>query len=157
MAVKEIPNNLFFTNVKNIINSGNPVELKIKGTSMYPTLLNGKHKVVLVSYRREYLKVGIIALFVYKEKHILHRLVSIKENQLIFQGDNQPNIREYIEEKDIVGIVEYIISSTGKITDCKKQLFFIKNRLWRPIYQYHLLFIGKIKNLFVKAFAHKNQ
>ncbi|WP_165042767.1 S24/S26 family peptidase [Dysgonomonas sp. ZJ709] len=154
MAVKEISNNLFFTNVRNIINSGNSVELKIKGTSMYPTLLNGEHKVVLTSYQKQYLRIGIILLFVYKEKYILHRLVSINENQLILQGDNQPYIREYIEEKDIVGMVEYIISPTGKVTDCKKRRFFVQNRFWRPIYQYHLFFVRKMKGFFIKTFAY---
>lgn len=154
MAVKEISNKLFFTNIRNIINSGNSVELKIKGTSMHPTLLNGEHKVVLTSYQKQFLRVGIILLFVYKEKYILHRLVSINENQLILQGDNQPYRREYIEEKDIVGMVKYIISPRGKITDCEKKRFFIKNRLWRPIQQYYLFFVRKTKGFFIKTLAY---
>lgn len=149
MALKEIPNNLFFTNVKNLINSGNPVELRIKGTSMYPALLDGKHKVVLVSCHRQYLKVGIIALFVYKGKYILHRLVAIEGNQFIFQGDNRPDIKESVEEKDIVGIVEYIIAPTGKVIDCKKRRFFIKDRLWRSICRHCLFFVTRIKGFYI--------
>ncbi|WP_029906706.1 S24/S26 family peptidase [Prevotella sp. 10(H)] len=156
MAVKEISNNLFFANVESIINSGNSVELKVKGTSMYPALRNGKHKVVLVPYRKEFLRIGIIALFIHNQKHILHRLVSIDNNILTFQGDNLPYVKEYIEEKDIIAIVEFIITPDGKVTDCKKQWFFIKNKLWRPIYKNHILFMRKIKSLFYKAFVISN-
>ncbi|MBK5721504.1 S24/S26 family peptidase [Dysgonomonas sp. Marseille-P4677] len=157
MAVREIPNNMFFTNVKHIIDSGNSVELRIKGTSMYPTLLNGKHKVVLIPYQKQYLQVGSIALFEYENKYILHRLKLVNGNQLVFQGDNLPSVREHVEEGNIVGIVEYIISPDGKITDCKKRRFFIKSKLWLPICQRYLWFIRKMKCFFIKAFAYKNQ
>lgn len=144
MAVIEISNSLFFTNIQNIINSGNSVELKVKGTSMHPTLLNGKHKVVLIPYQKQNLRVGTIALFVYRGKYILHRLISKKGDCLMFQGDNLPYIRECINDKDIIGVVEFIITPTGKIIDCKKQWFFIKNKLYRLVCQYCLIFIKRL-------------
>lgn len=157
MAVKEIPNNLFFNNIKDIINSGNSVELRIKGTSMHPTLLNGKHKVVLIPYQKKYLRVGTIALFLYNEKHLLHRLVSVNKNRFIFQGDNLPYIREYVKEENIIAIVEYIITPTGKVIDCKKQGFFVRNRLWRPVYHYQLIFVRKIKGILTKVLGYNNR
>ena len=151
MALKQISNDLFFANIKNIIHSGKSVELKIKGTSMFPTLLDGKHKVVLAPYQKQYLRVGIIALFVYNKKYILHRLVSIYDDRLIFQGDNQSHIKEEVKEEDIIAIVEFIITPKGKVQDCKKWCFFIKNRMWRPIYQRYSILIIKIKNLLLKC------
>lgn len=150
MTIKKIPNDLFFGNIKNLIDQGNCVELKIKGTSMHPTLLDGKHKVVLVPVQKERLQTGIIALFTYKGKYILHRLVSIKENLLVFQGDNLLYTKEYVKREDIIAVVEFIIEPTGKVRDCKKRYFFIKNRLCRLIHQYHLIFAEKIRMLFLK-------
>ncbi|GAB6122635.1 S24/S26 family peptidase [Dysgonomonas termitidis] len=145
MNAKEIPNNLFFSNIKDILNSGNSVELKIKGTSMHPTLVNGKHKVVLIPYRQQQIRIGTIALFGYRGKYILHRLISISEDHLIFQGDNLPSVREYVEEKDVVAIVEFIITPAGKIIDYKKFSPRIKDRLRRSLYQYYLMCIIKLK------------
>lgn len=102
---------------------------------MQPTLLDGKHKVVLAPCQKQQLRVGIIALFVYRGKYVLHRLVSINGNQLTFQGDNLPYTKEYIKEQDIVAIVEFIITPMGKAIDCKKRWFFIKTRLYRLTYQ----------------------
>lgn len=156
MALREISNDLFFTSVKNIIYSGNSVELRIKGTSMYPTLLDGKHKVVLVPYQKQYLKVGILALFVYNKKHILHRLISINGNCLIFQGDNQPNVREEVKEEDIIAIVEFIITPTGKVLDCKKQCLFAKNRFWRTMRKYYSIYLTKARSYFINTFISRH-
>lgn len=151
MPVKEISNDLFFTNIRNIIDSGNPVELRVKGTSMYPVFLDGKHKVVLVPCQRQYLRVGVIALFMYNNKYILHRLVSIKGDQLIFQGDNLPYTKECVWVKDIIALVEFIIAPTGEVIDCKKRWFYIKSRLWQPMYKYYSIFIRKIKGFLYKV------
>lgn len=147
MTIKKISNDRFFSDVEDIINSGNSVELKVKGTSMHPTLISGEHKVVLVPYRKQFLRVGSIALFKYGNKHILHRLISIDGNSLIFQGDNLPNLRESVKKEDIIAFVEFIIDPDGKIIDCKKQSFFIKNQFWRPISQWSSKLIKKMKRI----------
>lgn len=152
MITKEIlSNQLFFTNVRQIIDSGNPVELKVKGMSMYPTLLDGKHKVVLIPYHRQHLRIGVIALFVYNKKYILHRLVSIEGDRLIFQGDNLSRVRECVTENDIVAIVEYIITPTGKLIDCKKCWFFLKDKRWRSVQRYYLKVAEKLKGFLLGA------
>ncbi|MDU1891684.1 MAG: S24/S26 family peptidase [Dysgonomonas sp.] len=151
MITRKISNNLFFTNIKNIIDSGNSVELKIKGTSMHPTLLNGKHKVVLVPYQKQYLQIGTIALFAHNNKYILHRLVAINEDLLTFQGDNLPYTKEYITEKDIVALVKFIITPSGKIIDCRKRYFFFKSKLQRSILLSHSILSKKTKDIFLKT------
>lgn len=145
MIEREIANNLFFTSVRNLIDSGNPVELKIKGTSMHPTLQDGLHKVVLVPYCKQSLQVGTIALFLYRGKHILHRLISISDNGLTFQGDNLPHVKELVREEDIIAVVKFIITPSGKVVDCKKQSFLLKSRWRRFMYQYSRTFIRRIK------------
>lgn len=147
----QIPNKLFFANIQKVIDSGNSVELKVKGTSMHPTLSDNKHKVVLIPYRSQHLRIGDIALFIYKGKHILHRLISIRGNQLTFQGDNLPYVKEYVGKEDIIAIAEFIIAPSGKVTDCKKRSFYIKSRLRCPIYRYRSIFGGLINVLFLKV------
>lgn len=131
--MKIIPNELFFINVENIINSGRNVELKVKGSSMRPTLISGKHKVVLAPFRDKCLRIGMIALFVCDKKHVLHRLVAINGETLTFQGDNLPNAKEVVKTEDIRAIVEFIITPGGAVVDCKRQRFIIKSRLFMLI------------------------
>ena len=102
MNSKVIPNEQFFTIVESIIKSGQTLEMNIKGSSMYPTLISGKHKIVLAPMRKEYLHKGIIALFLYNGKHVLHRLVAIDGDLLTFQGDNLPYSKEVAKQTDII-------------------------------------------------------
>lgn len=145
MTEREISNDLFFTNVRNLIDSGNSVELKVKGTSMHPTLQDGLHKVVLVPYCKQSLRIGTIALFLYRGKHILHRLISITDDGLTFQGDNLPYVKEFVREEDIIAVVRFIITPSGKVIDCKKQSFLSKSRWWWFMYQYSRAFVRKIR------------
>lgn len=149
MSLKVIPNELFFLSVENIINSGRSVELKVKGSSMYPTLVSGKHKVVLVPFDRRYLRIGMIALFVYNKKHVLHRLVALDADMLTFQGDNLPYTEETVKVEDIRAFVEYIITPRGTVVDCKKRRFAVMSRLFVSINKYRFIslkIINKIAN-----------
>lgn len=153
MSVEKISNSVFFAHIEHMIGQGYEVELKVKGTSMHPTLLNGQHKVVLVPYHRESLRVGSIALFRYQNKHILHRLVATDGTEFIFQGDNLPSVKEIVREEDIVAITKSIITPSGKIIDCRKSCFLIRNKLLRPVRRYYLLSIRAVKGVALKIFG----
>ncbi|NDV60226.1 hypothetical protein [Bacteroides sp. 519] len=154
MITKEMPNNLFFANIRHIIDSGNSAELVIKGTSMHPTLVDGKHKVVLKPCNEQCLRVGTLALFLYKGKHILHRLVSIDANRLTFRGDNLIT-EECINREDVIAVVAFIITPTGKVIDCAKQSFFIKNSLRKWKRQYYIIPGRRLKG-YVKKLIRMN-
>lgn len=100
---------------------------------MHPTLVNGKHKVVLVPFDRKYLHIGTIALFVYNKKHILHRLVAFYADTLVFQGDNLPYSKEIVKVDDIKAFVGCIITPKGKVIDCKKRRYTVLSRLFVSI------------------------
>lgn len=131
MNKKIIPNQQLFDIIENVIESGKSIELKVKGSSMYPFLINDQHKVVLVPYKREQLHIGTIFLYVYKGKHLLHRLVSINDESLILRGDNMPHTQEIIREENIIASVRYIITPTGKTIDCQGRKPGLKWHLWK--------------------------
>lgn len=151
MSARVIPNERFFIVVENIIGSGKSLEIKVKGSSMYPALVSGKHKVVLSPFQKKYLRLGMIALFVYGKKHVLHRLVAINGGMLTFQGDNLPYSREIVGEEDIIAFVEFIIAPKGKVVDCKTLRFAMKSRLQVFVNKHCSRFLHKTKGLYIKA------
>lgn len=146
-----LPNEQFFIVVEHIIGSGKSLEIRVKGSSMYPALVSDKHKVVLSPFQKKYLRLGMIALFVYGKKHVLHRLVAIDGGLLTFQGDNLPYSREVVGEEDIIAFVEFIIAPQGKVVDCKTPRFALKSRLQVFVNKHRSRFLHKTRELYAKA------
>lgn len=128
MSLKIIPNDLFFTLVETEIRGGRSLEIKVKGSSMHPSLKDDLHRVVLSPLRGTPLRTGMVALFVYNGKHLLHRLVAAGEDMLAFQGDNLPYRRECVSREDVIAFAEYIITPRGRVIDCKTAGYRMRSR-----------------------------
>ena len=89
----ELSNELFFAEVEQLISQGERVTITIKGNSMRPWLQNSKHKVIVKPLADSILQCGDIALFRYKGKHILHRVVKIENDKITFSGDGNIGIK----------------------------------------------------------------
>jgi hypothetical protein len=140
-----IPNNLFFSLVESAIASGESVDIRVRGWSMLPTLVDNRHRVVLVPYDRVHLRVGAIALIRYGGRHVLHRLVARRNGKMIFRGDNLPRTVERVAECDIVALVRRIIGPDGREIDC---------RGWRFIVTGHLIALtGRPRSIFLSRWA----
>ncbi len=120
MAKEIINNNIFFDYLVGVINSSiqSRVELPIKGVSMQPTLVEFRDRVVLTSLDENELFVGAIALFRYNGKYLLHRLIMIEGEWLIFRGDNLHASSERVHRDDVVAIVESIIKDEKRVISC---------------------------------------
>jgi signal peptidase I len=129
MKTKVIPNTDFFALVEKVIRAGGSLEVAVRGSSMRPALVDGRHRVVLVPYRREYLRVGMIALIVCNGRHILHRLVGVEGDTLVFRGDNLPHTAERVTEGEVVAFVRSIIGPRGRVTDCMGYRWMFWSRL----------------------------
>ena len=125
-----LSNNVFFAYVEELIAEGKSVELAIKGVSMQPSLYEGRHNIVLnpVDTDKD-LFVGCIALFVFKGKHVVHRLIKIEGDMCTFKGDNLPTSQEKVCRSDVKAIVSRYISVDGKTTYCLSGRYKIYSRL----------------------------
>lgn len=102
-----LSNEIFFAQVESEISAGRSVRFKVKGSSMYPLLRDGKDEVTLSPIQKEPAVLDIV-LFRYRGKHILHRIVSIKGSTYTIQGDGIYLSCETCTRKDILGIVTEI-------------------------------------------------
>jgi hypothetical protein len=124
-----IPNDQFFALVEKSIASGEHVDIRVRGSSMYPALVDNGHRVVLAPYDPAHRRIGMIALIRYGGRHVLHRLVSVRGDVFVFRGDNLPHTVEKVGEGDIVAFVRRIIDPRGEETDCLGWRFAVASRM----------------------------
>lgn len=126
----KVSNKIFFSQVEQLITQGETVTIAIKGNSMRPWLRDGREKVILKAHTAENIKIGEIALFRYKGRHILHRIININGNNITFAGDGNIGIYEYGTMQDIIAVVKCIITPKGRIIECDSRIWRVKSRLW---------------------------
>ena len=126
----ELSNELFFAEVEQLISQGESVTITIKGNSMRPWLQNSKHKVIVRPLANSILQRGDIALFRYKGKHILHRVVKIENDKITFSGDGNIGIKEQASKDDVIALVESIITPSGRVIECNSNEWKTKSKLW---------------------------
>ncbi len=126
---KVISNDVFFAYVEEMIGEGKSVQLPLRGVSMQPTLYDGRHTIVLRPVDTEKdLFIGCIALFVFRGRHVVHRLRKIEGDILTFKGDNLPTSKEIVRRGDIKAIVSHSISKEGKTIDCLNKRYKMYSR-----------------------------
>ena len=142
--MRVIPGDLFKKDIEQLLSEGNSVELRCFGGSMHPYLRGDGREVIIASPSSpDELIPGVIVLFRYQGKHICHRIVRRKEDQLLIQGDGTVNKQEKVPVSDVIGIIYTIIRQNKKPASTQSKA---AQRYWRcwyrlsPIRKY-LLFI----------------
>lgn len=111
---KTIPNELFFASVEEMLAEGRSVEMTVKGFSMRPFLRNERDVVVLSPLGERTLRSGMVVLFRYGGKHILHRLRRIEGARLLIEGDGNYRTREVARPEDVVAYVSEVRLEGGR-------------------------------------------
>lgn len=144
----ELSNELFFAEVEQLISQGESVTITIKGNSMRPWLQNSKHKVIVKPLADSILQCGDIALFRYKGKHILHRVVKIENDKITFSGDGNIDIKEQASKDDVIALVESIITPSGRVIECNSNEWKTKSKLWLALPQFaRRIILGILRRL----------
>lgn len=113
-----IPTEILFEEVLSRVGRGESVPVTIAGVSMSPLLKNGKDQVVL-SPLSSPLKVGDVALFICNGRYIVHRLIRIEGENLIFQGDNCV-AEEHVRNTDVKAVASSVVKD-GKSILCSSE------------------------------------
>lgn len=139
----ELPNEVLLGLARDMIRSGHTVTIHVKGYSMRPFLEHQRDKVLLEAAGE--LRVGDAVLAEITPGHyVLHRIIDMKGDHLILQGDGNIRGVEHCVRADVAGIVTRYIRPNRTIEAADKALCR-RIRLWRrlrPIRRY-LLFIYK--------------
>lgn len=133
MSMMRISNELFFSWVESEVADSRSVRFRVKGTSMFPLLRNGKDEVILYPCREEVLKPMDVVLFRYRGKHVLHRILLREGNLLTIQGDGSFFAKEICSTNDVVGIVREVVRPSGKHVPVDGWRWQLASRLWRGL------------------------
>lgn len=129
----QIPNDLFFAWVESEIAQGRSVQIRLKGTSMYPLLREGKDEVILSACPAEELQPMDVVLFRYHGVHILHRIIYKDGDRLIIQGDGSFSTKESCSTVDVIGRVEAVIRPSGKVIQVDSWKWRLPSIIWRKL------------------------
>ena len=126
--------------IEESIKDGGQFVLFPRGTSMNPTIYEGKDCVVLTEIK----EAKQFDIVLYKRKSgqfVLHRIMKIKDGKYIMCGDNQYIFENDIEENQLLAVVSEVRKENGDVFDIarihadgKKFLNNPKKRLHRLKY-----------------------
>ena len=130
MAIKKIPNIDALKIIEESIKAGTTVQLTVRGNSMSPLLMDGVDVVTLRPFIPAELKPGVIILFRYKERFVLHRIIHISlpdsqqngEAIITAKGDAMTKT-ETITLADIVAVAD--VSEHSSLNKIYRQLVLL--------------------------------
>lgn len=129
LAMK-LSNKIFFAEVEELLKAGEQVTILVRGNSMRPLLRDGRDKVVLRRCTDADIKKGAVMLFHYRGTHIMHRVVKIEGDVVIFEGDGNYKMQEVALRKDIVAVVEAVVRPSGRRIECRGRRWRMMSNLW---------------------------
>jgi len=115
------------------ISSGGEVSIPITGSSMYPTLKQGRDYAVLFK-APEHLKKGDIPFYRRENgRFVLHRVVGEDENGYILCGDNQTEKEYGVKHEQVIAVL-IAVERDGKRIPVNSSEFFINNTFHKQIH-----------------------
>ena len=110
-----VPNDILFSNVKELVKEGKEVKVIAKGNSMLPFIRTGDVVKLGKAYR---LKTGMVVLVEASEGlYIMHRIVKLNENDMVLYGDGNLGNKEVVPYSSVVAVVKSVYRG-------KKQIFY---------------------------------
>lgn len=131
-----------FENIQELLEVSD-VSLTVKGTSMWPFFNAFNTKVKLTKVKE--IKKGNIYLFKNNETFVLHRLIKIKEDLLIFKGDGNTK-EEVINQKFLIAELVSYINKKNKEISVNNKSYKFKSFLYRLLPRRIVIKLFKNKN-----------
>ncbi|GHT46257.1 hypothetical protein FACS189440_03870 [Bacteroidia bacterium] len=135
----EITREWLFSEAKSFLSKGESVIMRGCGNSMNPYLRAGTDAVILSPYHPEDLQVGVIVLFFYYGRYLLHRIIGRKGEYFVIQGDGVCKNTETVPARDIIAVVRTVIRPGGKevsVQSPEARLYWQCWRRLRPFRRY---------------------
>ena len=124
-----LPNQLLLAEVSRLVSEGESVVLMTKGYSMLPFIVGEKDSVRLEKVGE--LFPGLIVLAEITPGHyVLHRLVSVKDDQVVLMGDGNLKGCEVCSRMQVKAMAVSILKADGKEVDCLSARHLRRAALW---------------------------
>ena len=126
----EINNKIFFAEVERLLTEDITATILVRGNSMRPLLRDSRDKVVLRRSQESDIAIGEIMLFRYRGDYIMHRVVGIDGDLVIFAGDGNYKTHETAARRDVIARVEAVVRPSGRVVKCDSLRWRTMSRAW---------------------------
>ena len=114
----KIANDILIPELGRLLNENKEVRFTPSGVSMRPFIEGDKDSVILAPYARNPRRGDIVLAHAQaangRRSYVLHRLVQIKGDTLVLQGDGNLTGEETCLKADIIGVVKAIETPKGR-------------------------------------------
>ena len=142
-----VSNESLLYEVSRLLLGGNRVILKTKGYSMLPFILGGRDSVEL--QKKDTYNIGDIVLAeIVPQYYILHRVISIEEDNITLMGDGNWAITERCDINDICGCAISIVRK-GKTIHCNSRSELCKVYLWQKLLPFRRCLLAIYKRIII--------
>lgn len=129
-----IPNDEFFTAVRQMLDSGKEVDFTVTGNSMWPLLKHGRDRVVLTSCKAQDIRKGDVILFeALPSKYLLHRVTKLNANTFETTGDFNTFRDGSFSRECVIGKAVKTVRN-GKSYSTKSFFMRFYSAFWRSFY-----------------------
>lgn len=129
-----IPNDEFFSAVRQTLEDGKEVDFTVTGNSMWPLLKHGRDRVVLTGCKAQDIRKGDVILFeALPSKFLLHRVTKLNEKTFETTGDFN-TFRDGSFSKDCVCGKAVKFIRKGKSRKASSFLIRFYSAFWRSFY-----------------------
>ena len=149
----QVSNDIFFENLlEELLVSGYGL-IYVKGYSMVPFLANEKDRVQLRRFdsATEELKKGQVALFKFRGRYILHRVVGTidKGGKKLykFRGDGNCSGVEWAAPENVYAVMVKRITPSGEEWSCDSLSWKLRSALWPRTYIVRRVLLAVIRRL----------
>ena len=108
-----------------------------KGVSMEPLFRTHRDMIILKAAEGE-LKKYDVALYKYKDKYVLHRVVGVREDCYLIRGDNTYVLERVPKDAILAVLVEFV--RAGKKHSCRDFRYRVYSVLWTKSYHLRVFF-----------------
>lgn len=142
-----LPNAIMLGEVDRLLQEGKSVIIMTKGNSMLPFIKGEKDSVELI--RHGSYAIGDIVLAQITPGHfVLHRIISIGQDDVTLKGDGNLVGTEKCRLGDICGSVSYIIRPDGSRRSCSAAGFARVSAFWRSLpYIVRRIYLGLYRRI----------
>lgn len=144
---KIVVSNAFLEEVATLLAEGRSVRVRIDGQSMFPFIIGGQDEVELVPYEQgSVLPLWCVAFFKWHGTYIVHRFIGKQDALYCMMGDGNLAQVEHVEEKDILGVLQFIYHPDGTLQDCRDSWWMMKGKNWYKLRRFrrYLLYFHRI-------------
>lgn len=135
--------------IKECVESGKTVKMRVTGISMTPTLIN-RRDCVFLEKPQKIKKYDIVLHRRESGQYILHRVIKKKGNTLTIAGDFEIEKEYPVDVSQVVARANAIMRK-NKVISCESALYKLYSALWTAIFPFRLyafVVMRKVRRLF---------